>query len=60
MSRPTGPVTNGLSPQQNLKGQTVMNMLPPPRQGIAKYFIAWLLGVPVTLLIIIFIIARGC
>jgi hypothetical protein len=32
----------------------------PPRQGIAKYAIAWLLGVPATLLIIIFILARGC
>jgi hypothetical protein len=29
-------------------------------QGIIKYGIAWLLGVPVTLLIIIFILFRGC
>lgn len=32
----------------------------PPRQGLIKYGIAWLLGVPVTLLVIIFIISRGC
>jgi hypothetical protein len=29
-------------------------------QGIIKYGIAWLLGVPLTLLIIIFILFRGC
>jgi hypothetical protein len=31
-----------------------------PRQGIIKYGIAWLLGVPLTLLVIIFLLARGC
>jgi hypothetical protein len=29
-------------------------------QGIIKYGIAWLLGVPLTVLIIIFILFRGC
>jgi hypothetical protein len=28
--------------------------------GIVKYGIAWLLGVPLGLLIIIFLLARGC
>jgi hypothetical protein len=28
--------------------------------GIAKYAIAWLLGVPLGLLVIIFVLARGC
>jgi hypothetical protein len=37
-----------------------MIQLPPPRQGIAKYAIAWLLGVPITLLVIIFLLVRGC
>lgn len=32
----------------------------PPRDGIIKYGIAWLLGVPLTLLVLIFILARGC
>lgn len=30
------------------------------RRGLVKYGIAYLLGVPVTLLVIIFIISRGC
>lgn len=30
------------------------------RRGLIKYGIAYLLGVPVTLLVIIFIISRGC
>lgn len=30
------------------------------RSGIIKYGIAWLLGVPLSLLVIIFIISRGC
>ena len=29
-------------------------------QGIIKYGIAWLLGVPVSLLIVIFVLARAC
>lgn len=28
--------------------------------GIIKYGIAWLLGVPVSLLVVIFILSRGC
>jgi hypothetical protein len=28
--------------------------------GVIKYGIAWLLGVPVSLLLIIFLISRGC
>lgn len=28
--------------------------------GIIKYGIAWLLGVPLTVLVIIFVLARGC
>jgi hypothetical protein len=30
------------------------------QEGIIKYGIAWMLGVPLTLLIIIFILFRGC
>lgn len=30
------------------------------RRGIIKYGIAYLLGVPLSLLVIIFIISRGC
>jgi hypothetical protein len=30
------------------------------RRGIIKYGIAYLLGVPVTLLVVMFIISRGC
>jgi hypothetical protein len=30
------------------------------QDGIIKYGIAWLLGVPVSLLILIFLISRGC
>jgi len=30
------------------------------RRGLVKYGIAYLLGVPITLLVIIFIISRGC
>jgi hypothetical protein len=30
------------------------------QDGIIKYGIAWLLGVPLSLLIIIFILMRGC
>lgn len=30
------------------------------RAGIIKYAIAWLLGVPLTLLIVIFLLFRGC
>jgi hypothetical protein len=35
-------------------------MDPRREDGIIKYGIAYLLGVPVTLLIIIFVISRGC
>jgi hypothetical protein len=28
--------------------------------GIIKYGIAWLLGVPLTLLVVIFVLSRGC
>lgn len=28
--------------------------------GIIKYGIAWMLGVPLSVLVIIFILARGC
>lgn len=37
-----------------------MKAFPNSRRGIIKYGIAYLLGVPVSLLIIIFIISRGC
>ena len=30
------------------------------RRGIIKYAIAWWLGVPLTLLILIFLLFRGC
>ena len=30
------------------------------RRGLIKYGIAYLLGVPITLLVIVFIISRGC
>lgn len=30
------------------------------RRGLIKYGIAYLLGIPVTLLVIIFVISRGC
>ena len=29
-------------------------------EGIIKYGIAWFLGVPISLLVVIFILARGC
>ncbi len=29
-------------------------------EGIIKYGIAWMLGVPLSVLVIIFILARGC
>jgi hypothetical protein len=29
-------------------------------EGIIKYGIAWMLGVPITVLVIIFVLARGC
>jgi hypothetical protein len=29
-------------------------------EGLIKYGIAWLLGVPVTVLVIIFLLSRGC
>jgi hypothetical protein len=29
-------------------------------QGIIKYGIAWMLGVPASILIVIFLLARGC
>jgi hypothetical protein len=32
----------------------------PERRGIIKYGIAWLLGVPLSVLVIIFLISRGC
>jgi hypothetical protein len=35
-------------------------MNPMGEDGIIKYGIAYLLGVPVTLLIIIFVLSRGC
>ena len=28
--------------------------------GIIKYGIAWMLGVPVSLLILVFLVSRGC
>lgn len=31
-----------------------------PRKGIIKYAIAWALGVPLSLLVIIFLVSRGC
>lgn len=37
-----------------------MKNLPHRRSGLIKYGIAYLLGVPVFLLVIIFIISRGC
>lgn len=37
-----------------------MKTFPSNRRGIIKYGIAYMLGVPVTLLIVIFIISRGC
>ena len=35
-------------------------MRPDNEDGIIKYGIAWLLGVPLTVLVIIFLLARGC
>jgi hypothetical protein len=29
-------------------------------EGIIKYGIAWMLGVPISVLVIIFVLARGC
>jgi hypothetical protein len=41
-------------------GATIMKTHWKNRQGIIKYGIAYLLGVPITLLIVIFLFARGC
>jgi hypothetical protein len=39
------------------KGET-MNL--KREEGIIKYGIAWLLGVPLSLLVLIFLVMRGC
>jgi hypothetical protein len=30
------------------------------RKGLIKYGIAWMLGVPLSLLVVIFLVSRGC
>jgi hypothetical protein len=37
-----------------------MTLKMQPRRGIIKYGIAWLLGVPLSVLVVIFLISRGC
>lgn len=32
----------------------------PEQKGLLKYGIAWLLGVPVSVLAVIFLVSRGC
>ncbi len=38
----------------------VVQMRSKNEDGIVKYGIAWLLGVPVSVLVVIFLLARAC
>ena len=48
------------SDRTHYRGETLMRSNHGNEQGIIKYGIAWLLGVPVSLLIVIFVLARAC
>jgi hypothetical protein len=57
------PLSNQLSNQKEvatMTDQTPPDPNPSSQQGLAKYFIAWLLGVPASILLIILLFARGC
>jgi hypothetical protein len=49
-------------PARALHWREVMNALPTkqPESGKAGYALAWLLGVPLPLLLVIYLVAHGC
>lgn len=50
----------GITTEPSNRSNEAMKTQWKNRRGLIKYGIAYLLGVPVTLLVIIFIISRGC
>ena len=42
------------------RGGLTMDQPRPEQKGLLKYGIAWLLGVPVSVLAVIFLVSRGC